>query len=682
MARQNPAKIQQNFKLAQNHWGRYMNALQRGHLQFQSRAKLAENFYLGAGRQWDDETRKALEQSGKPWLETNLIFSAVNTVLGYQTQSRMDIAFKPRETNDQDVSDILTKVAMYETDRNKYQWTESQVFGDGCIQSRGYFDVRMDFDDNMLGNIKITALDPLDVVPDPNAKTYDPEGWADVIVAKWVTLDDVEATYGKKVAQDVEILYGVDRDYGDDGYEVQRNKFGNMFIYAAYYTDDTETRHVRLLERQWKKLQLREFWYDMNTGDFYPIPDDMKPRDKAKIAKENGYELIKKVVQRIRWTVTTRDVVLFDEWSPYDFFTVVPFFPYFRRGETIGLVDNLIKTQEMVNKVFSQILHVVNTTANSGWTVEQNSLVNMDVEELEERGAETGLVIEYKAGRQAPAKIQPNQIPTGLENLMKEGIELIRLISGVSETFQGGKGNEVSGLAIQSKVHQTAIQLATPIDNLYRTRLMLASIILKLIQTYYTEERTFTIVQGSQDDEKERVTINQKMADGSFMNDITIGKYDVVVSDIPTQITFQNAQFQQALEMRKYGIQIPDSEMIMMSSLARKNEIAKAVSGEDAAAKQQEMAELQLKSQLGVEEADKMKKEAEAMKVNVETALQLQQTPQIATLIDLLTSLSTRLEKAENTEDVENNGQPGNFSQSQESQTMQPEIVSSQEAFK
>lgn len=678
----NYKKVQEEYKIAQNQWGRYMNALQRGHLQFQSRAKINENFYLGAGRQWDDEAKKLLEAMGKPWLETNLIFSAVNTVLGYQTQSRMDIAYKPRETNDQDVSDILTKVGMYEADRNKYQWIESQVFADGCIQSRGYFDIRMDFDDNMLGNIKISSLDPLDVIPDPNAKSYNPEDWADVIVAKWVTLDDIEEVYGKKVSNEVELLYGVDRDFGDDGYEVQRNKFGNMFIYAAYYTDDTETRHVRLLERQWKKLQLREFWYDVNSGDFYPVPDDMKPREKMKIAKENGYELIKKVVQRIRWTVSTRDKVLFDEWSPYEFFTIVPFFPYFRRGETLGMVDNLVKTQEMVNKVFSQILHVVNTTANSGWIVEQNSLVNMDVEDLEERGAETGLVIEHKTGRSPPKKIDPNQIPTGLENMMKNGIELIRLISGVSETFQGGKGNEVSGLAIQSKIHQTAVQLATPIDNLYRTRMMVADILLKLIQTYYTEERTFLVVSGSDDDEKQRITINQKMSDGSLMNDITVGKYDVVVSDIPTQITFQNAQFQQALEMRKYGIMIPDTEMIKMSSLTRKNEIAEQMSGAEAAQKQQEQQEMQLRAQIGLQEADKKKKEAEALSKNVETALTLQQSPQIAVLIDLLTSLQTKLDKAEDME--EKSEEQGNFSQPQQSQPLGQEepLETSMDVFK
>jgi hypothetical protein len=676
-------QIQNDFKLAQNQWGRYLNGLQRGHLQFESQAKLCENFYLGAGRQWDDDLRKELEADGKPALEENIIFSTVNTVLGYQTQSRMDIAYKPRETGDQDVSDILTKIGMYVTDQNKYSWTESQVFADGIIQSRGYFDVRMDFDDNLHGSIKITTLDPLDVMPDPNAKTYNPEDWADVIIAKWIPVDELKQLYGNSKAKDVATYYSIDRDWGDDGYEVQRNKFGNYFIYAAYYTDETENKYVRVLERQWKKLQIREFWYDINTGDYYPIPDDMKQREKNRIAKANGYDIIKKATQRIRWTVSTRDVVLHDDWSPYEHYTVVPYFPYFRRGVTIGLVDNLIKTQEMLNKVFSQILHVVNTTANSGWKVEQNSLVNMDVEDLENEGSKTGLVLEYKAGRNAPEKIEPNQIPTGLKDLVTTGVELIRMISGVSETFQGGKGPEVSGTAIQSRVHQAAIQLATPIDNLYRTRNILAGIILNLIQGFMTEERMLLVTSDSEDEEKEQLIINKRLSDGTIINDITVGKYDVVVADVPTQITFQNAQFSQALELRKYGVMIPDDEMVRMSTLSRKNEIAKKMSGEEAAQQQMQMQQEQFEKQMHVLEeqieelsAKAYKGQAEALKTITEVAQLLQINPKLAPLIDSLAATVKQKEEAEHEEEqesetseemLENPAEQGNFSEDQQS---------------
>ena len=589
--------IKKGYKLAQDQWGRYTSGMERGHTVYQRTARNNEDFYMGGGKQWDAEAKRILESQGKPWLEENIIFSTVNTVLGYQTQSRMDIAFKPREEQDQDSSDLMTKIGMFVIDQNKFPWVESQVFGDGLIQQRGYFDVRMEFDDNFNGDVAIIDLDPLDVIPDPDSKSYDPKDWADVIVTKWMTMDDLKTTYGPAKWRQAQRMMQDEPDFGADDYGQERNKFGTTNSYTAFYKDAAQVEHVRIVERQLKKLQMREFWYDIETGEAYVIEDDVTAKEKNRVAKEGGYEIIKKLVDRVRWTVSTKDVLLHDDWSPYEWFTIVPFFPYFRRGQTIGMVDNLVKTQEMLNKVFSQILHVVNTTANSGWIVEQNSLTNMEIEDLEDRGGETGLVIEVKPGREPPKKIEPNQIPTGLKDLVSTAVELIRLISGVSETFQGGSGGEVSGVAIQNRVHQSAVQLATPIDNLFRTRNMVAMRILDLIQTYYTDQRSFLIASEEDGEEtQEAITLNQEDDQGTILNDVTSGKYDVVIADVPTHITFQNAQMQEALEMRKYGVEIPDPEMVRLSTLARKSQIAEQMSGGDQKEQQQQQMEIQMKT--------------------------------------------------------------------------------------
>lgn len=646
------ANILKEAEIAAHHWQRYTTSLTRGHHEYQRQAKLCENFYLGGGRQWSDADKTALDETGRPWLEENIIFSTINTVIGYQTQSRMDIAYKPREIDDQDISDILSKLSMYITDKSKYPWKESEVFSDGLIQQRGYFDIKMDFNENAYGDVSIEVLDPLDVIPDQDSKSYDPDDWNDVIIMSWMTFDDIKETYGLGKWRQLENKISNESDFGHGSFEEERNKFGSVNNYSAFYMDSTGIEHARLLNRQYWKLQNREFYFNTSSGDLYPVPDSIKPKDKLKYAKENNYEIIKKVTKRIRWTVSTKDVVLFDEWSPYEHFTVVPYFPYFRRGVTLGLVDNLIKTQEMLNKVYSQILHTVNTTANSGWIVEENSLTNMDTEDLETVGSQTGVILEFKRGQTAPTKIEPNQVPTGLKDLVTSGVDLIRLISGVSETFQGGKGPEVSGTAIQSRVHQSAIQLAAPIDNLFRTRNMIAERVLKLIQGFYTQERSFMIT-GPEDSKgkptNQQITINQDNEDNSgIINDITIGRYDVVIADVPTQITFQNAQFSQAIEMRKFGVQIPDAEMVKMSTLSRKNEIAKQLEGgpspeQQAIQDQQVQLELEkLRKEIEDMESKSKSKDGDTLKTIADVAVLIAANPKLAPLMDaLMSSLST-----------------------------------------
>ena len=49
-------------------------------------------------------------------------------------------------------------------------------------------------------------------------------------------------------------------------------------------------------------------------------------------------------------------------------------------------------------------------------------LTGMTADDLEEHGAETGLVLEYNRGS-TPCKIPPNQIPTGLDRLGQKAVE-------------------------------------------------------------------------------------------------------------------------------------------------------------------------------------------------------------------------------------------------------------------
>ena len=69
-------------------WDRYVYSRDRGHADFINTARLNEDFYLGGGLQWRKEDRDYLEGLGRPTIEDNLVFPAVNTALGLQLQSR------------------------------------------------------------------------------------------------------------------------------------------------------------------------------------------------------------------------------------------------------------------------------------------------------------------------------------------------------------------------------------------------------------------------------------------------------------------------------------------------------------------------------------------------------------------------------------------------------------------
>jgi len=511
-------------------------------------------------------------------------------------------------------------------------WVEQQVFADGLIMDgRGYFDVRMDFSDHVEGEIRITAKDPLDILIDPDAKDADPKTWNEVFETKWMTLDEISELYGKKKAERLLFVAENGMSFGPDSVEYQETRFGdtqtNDDYFGAGVPGDEEYRNVkalRVVERQHKKLTRVTFFVDPNTGDQRQAPDAWSEAKVKKFAKQHQLSLMSKVIRKVRWTVTCDKVVLHDDWSPYNDFTIIPFFCYFRRGRPFGVVRNLLSPQEQLNKIASQELHIVNTTANSGWMVESGSLVGMTADDLEEHGAETGLVLEYQRGTTPPQKIQPNQIPTGLDRIAQKAAANIKTISGVNDSMLGTDSAEVSGIAIQAKQNRGAIMIQVPLDNLRKSRQYLAEKILNLIQTFYTEQRVIQVTNEADPlKPREEMIINEQTPEGRIINDLTIGEYDVIVATAPARDSFDETQFAEALALRQAGVIVPDDAIIEYSHLARKGELAKRIrqmtgqepptpEQQEAMAQQQQIQMQQLQLEMAKLDADVKKTQSEA----------------------------------------------------------------------
>jgi hypothetical protein len=593
-------------------------------------AQRCDDYYRG--EQWDQDDEAVLEAAGRPALTINTILPTVNTILGEQSTRRADIQFKPRRGGDEEVAHTLTKLYMQISDNNKLDWVEQQVFSDGLIMDgRGYFDVRMDFRDHVEGEVRITAKDPLDILIDPDAKDADPKSWNEVFESKWMTLDEIEELYGKKKAERLLFVAENGMTFGADSVEYHETRYGDTENSNEYFGDsipgDDEYRNVkslRVIERQHKKLSRASFFVDRTTGDQRECPSRWSESKCKKFAKTYDMELVSKVIRKVRWTVTCDQVVLHDDWSPYNEFTIVPFFCYFRRGRPFGVVRNLLSPQEQLNKIASQELHIVNTTANSGWMVESGSLVGMTPDDLEEHGAETGLVLEYARGTNPPAKITANQIPTGLDRIAQKAAANIQSISGINDSMLGTDSAEVSGIAIQAKQNRGAVMIQVPLDNLRKSRQYLAEKVLNLVQTFYTEER---VVQVTNENDplkpREPMVLNQETPEGDIINNLTIGEYDVVVSTAPARDSFDEVQFAEALGLRQAGVAVPDDAIIEYSHLARKGELAKRIrtlTGQEpptpeqaeAMAQQQQVQMMQLQLEIAKQEAEVEKIQSEA----------------------------------------------------------------------
>ena len=624
-----------NAELATKIWNRFAYARDHGHSKYVEKVDKCERFF--AGDQWAYADRAKLEAVRRPVLTINKILSTISNVMGEQIANRAEISFRPRSGAPATVADILSKVYKQISDNNQLDWKRSDMFADGIIGSRGFLDVRLGYGDSMQGEVQIENINPKNVIVDPDAEEYDPDKWSEVHISKWLTADDISVMYNKADAEILRQKIGSSLTYAHDSLSINRDRFGDQrnAAYVQGLQDTSAMRNIRIIERQYRVLDRQKHFLAPQTGDMRPVPEEFNRDRIAFFVEKYGFQVIPKLVRRIRWTVVADNIVLHDDWSPYKHFTVVPYFPHFRRGSTIGLVENLLGPQELLNKVTSQELHVVNTTANSGYKVKTGALSNMTVEELEEKGAQTGLVIEVNGDPDKDVqKIAPNQVPQGLDRISYKAEESIKTISGVSDSMQGMDRADVAAKAIQAKRQAGSTNLVKPLDNLTRSDAILARNILDIVQEFYTEERLMTITHDHATGETQNFTINQPNPEPEtgmepeespyqeIINDITLGEYDVIVTSVPQRETLEDSQFEQVMAMREAGIMLPDAVYIDSSRLMNKKEIIKqmqaASQSEEAIAAQQ----LQIRGQT----AEVAKTEAETQAKGADSMLKQAKT--------------------------------------------------------
>jgi len=634
--------------IVENQWRAYTRARDAGHLDWVEEARGFDDYYYGD--QWDTDTKTTLDSEGRPYHTVNLVLSTVNAVTGEYIKSRQDISFRPMGKGaNQETATALRFLFKQIAINNKTEHIEKMMFMDGLIQDRGFIYYYMDFTDNLDGEVREEAIDPTDVILDAGATDYDPRTWSEVHISRWMTPDEIGALYGLKYRERVE-LAAANGTFGHDSLEWEAPTFsGERYDSEVFFEASGEevkrVKRIRVIERQYRKLARTAYFVDRERGDMRRVPEGWD-LDKVKaFAEVNELGLMWKPERRIRVTITADKILLHDKWSLFDQISIIPFFPYFRRGRPFGVVRNLVSIQDMLNKVSSQELHVVNTTANSGWVFQQGSLINMDADDLRSQGSKTGLVLEIAQGYEPPVKIQPNQIPTGLSEISSKAGIYFREVSGVNEA-QLGIGRSDSSKALESRRRGGLIQQEIVFDNLELTRKLRSEIILEAVQRYYTETRLINILEKNEDgdDEQIELQVNQptfevdpetQEAIEIIRNDLTIGEYSTVISTVPRRDTYEEALFDQLMQMREAGVRIPDYVLVEASQLPDKKDVVEVIKKMEGLAaptqeemeRQNQLADLEMRllsAEVMEKEAQAQERQANAQRYQAQAGAELQ----------------------------------------------------------
>lgn len=553
------------------------------------------------GKQWSAADMAKLADEGRPVLTLNKIRALVNLVLGYHINNRTDRKTIP--TNDgsgtAEMAEMMSHVLKSISDINQLKFVDSEVYLDGLLGGRGYWETTHDWywTNNQLGECRVVAVDPFSVLLDADASDYDPNGSTHTRITKtdWVSQDEVEAWYGERVLSAVSPMLGngiSTTSMSTNFYEGEEISPARTF--AQEEDGDMRWRTFRERSAEWVDVYRKtlrrvniQHWVrcwrwavvDLETGDRRWIPDNWTEDQRNKMVlwarQMNEPIALQKVrTRRLRWTHVIGDIIAFDRWSPYNRVTLTPFFPYFRRGATQGMVEPLIDVQDEINVRRSARLNIVMRSGNSGWKIHTGTLTPEEESRLEREGGRAGFVLKYnlKGNLPQPEQITPQMSPVSIAELEHEAADDMLAIAGINRAALGQvDGTHISGKNLQMRQQSTVMGQEMFQQNWHRSVQLSGLGMVDVVQTHYREPRLLR-VRGMNSANPIEVAINVRAAAG-IINDVTVGKYAIQVDETSLSESFLATQFGEMLMLMEKGMPIPDDFLIDASSIGRKEEL-------------------------------------------------------------------------------------------------------------
>ena len=499
------------------------------------------NFNYYDNDQFDEETQLELEERGQPATVLNIVRPMVDMVLALEVQKRVDMRVIPREEDDSEMADVLTKLLVYVQDQNDCNFYLAQTFREGIIGGRGW--TMVDVEEDELGENQIVVkwipweevfIDPFHRKPDGSDARY-------IIRQVWMDRDVVKEMWPDK-AEDIETAFN--DDYEGIEWEAQQSSGGSF----GYY--DSKSRRVRLCY----------CWYKSAKGEikFCIFADEV-----FLVGSEDGEN---------------------KDPNGINMYPLIPFYAFREHtGNPKGLVEYLRDPQDLINKLNSK--YVWNLASNRVM-IEEGATDDIDEFTDQWRRPDGVAILNNGAINKSKVKTEDNLRECQyLVNHMQFIYGMAQRTSGVNDSMLGVGGvNERSAQQQNQRIVSGSTMQTRLMENFHFTNKRQAQVILRMIGKYYDQPRTVRITQPNGKHEFIKINQANDMAqDGTISRINQIGdvlRYDVFLKPVAPFDALREIQMRLFAEVAKAGTFPPHiaSKILLQSSdLPGKAEILKEV---------------------------------------------------------------------------------------------------------
>lgn len=365
----------------------------------------------------------------------------------------------PQGPSDQELSDKLQKVYMYEWDRVKLRKYVREAIDTGKLLGTAIVQLYYDESDGVQGpseslyegQIKAMQIDPANFYPDPNAFSLEDCEFVHIVKRKPLSFLKSHPEFKDKAAQ-VEARELSNQEKGE--------------IYNRHYDSERKDKMIDFHEH-YEKIPNEEvggYTYKVTymAGDVYLTEKNIRP---------NRYPF----------------AVYYDFKQRQDFWGM-------------STCEYILDNQKLINKVESVIALIGTLLQNPQKVVHKQSGINP--KEASKYGDAPGHTYQSNIDpRLAIHWLQPPQIPQALFSLAEQAKQNIREITGLTESYMGQSvGSLQTSSGVDSLIERSTMRDR---DQMYDLELFiedLSKLLIGFISEYYTEERYMRVIDEQTQD--------------------------------------------------------------------------------------------------------------------------------------------------------------------------------------
>ena len=569
------------------------------------------------GRQWTKEQRIRLEERGQAAVVVNRIHPAVESAKAMLTSQKPSFRVSPREDSDNKVAKAMNGVLEYIWQNSNGDDCLRTAVDDYYTTGMGCLLVHQDpMSDMGKGDVKVKDIDPLDVYIDPNSRDKFCDDAENIIISRLYTKaqakalypmyekaiknattenfrsdrpdtlrqDDGELSFPEDQRTSTYIGYGGDSDDYIRGYEryykeivdyyrvfqrfdgkeefLTKEDFEEYLERPAFVFQDMIITDAQKATQLMQAIQ-QKFAQELEQAKAQGIPDAQQPQlpemEQIKIADllEMGQlEYVIVPTTRVHVCVIMGDQLIYERMLPTEHYPLIFLMNIHTRTPYPTSDVRMVKgLQEYINKTRSLIIAHATTSTNQKILIPSGSV---DMREFETKWSQPGVAIEVDFDQGPPQQVAPTPLPNELYANEKEAKNDIDHQLGLYEMMMGNaQAAPQTYKATISLDEFGQRKMKSKQSDIESALKRCGEVAIPMSQQLYSEEKIIRLIQPN--NSISEFVINQRLYDDKMqevgvVNDIGIGKYDVVVVAGSTLPTNRYAELEMYMDAYKNGI--------------------------------------------------------------------------------------------------------------------------------